>query len=150
MFHLCYYYKRNMSTTQCYSLLISSLCRNMTWWKGLLIKQSSCSIYWNWVKHLTQVHPRLSPSFLPGKTPLYCVLALVGWILNFTCQFYLFALKLEWIHIANIPNTAIKIPVNTGIPVFLTCFFFKPNWTAERRYKSSFDKILMWHIHYCY
>jgi hypothetical protein len=52
---------------------------------------------------------------------------------------------LEWIDIANTEYryTAIRIPVNTGIPVFLTCFF-KPNWTADRREKSSFNKILMW------
>jgi hypothetical protein len=32
---------------------------------------------------------------------------------------------LEWIDIANTEYryTAIRIPVNTGIPVFLTCFF---------------------------
>jgi hypothetical protein len=33
--------------------------------------------------------------------------------------------QLEWIDIANTEYryTAIRIPVNTGIPVFLTCFF---------------------------
>jgi hypothetical protein len=53
--------------------------------------------------------------------------------------------NLERIDIANTEYryTAIRIPVNTGIPVFLTGFF-KPNWTADRREKSSsFDKILM-------
>jgi hypothetical protein len=34
-------------------------------------------------------------------------------------------IKIEWIDIANTEYryTAIRIPVNTGIPVFLTCFF---------------------------
>jgi hypothetical protein len=54
-------------------------------------------------------------------------------------------LYIEWIDIANTEYryTTIRIPVNTGIPVFLPVFF-KPNLTADRRKKSSsFDKILM-------